>query len=108
MSTQEAYAFLAFGDRSVGPVDTAAVRDALVPIWLTKPETARRLRQRIRTVIVHAAEDLIANKVEASERKSAFGSFLAEICLSANDPIADMVVDEPFRTGRSRWVRARR
>ena len=49
--TLEAYAFPAFGDRSVGTIDTAAVRDALVPIWLTKPETARRLRQRIRTVI---------------------------------------------------------
>lgn len=51
LSTLEAYAFSAFGDRSVASIDTAAVRDALVPIWLTKPETARRLRQRIRTVI---------------------------------------------------------
>jgi integrase len=51
LSTLEAYAFPAFGDLSVALVDTAAVRDALVPIWLGKPETARRLRQRIRTVI---------------------------------------------------------
>ena len=51
LSTLEAYAFPAFGDRSVRTIDTSAVRDALVPIWLTKPETARRLRQRIRTVI---------------------------------------------------------
>ena len=47
----EAYAFPAFGDESVAHVDAAAVRDALAAIWLTKPETARRLRQRIRTVI---------------------------------------------------------
>ena len=51
LATLEAYAFPALGDRSVATIDTAAVRDALVPIWLAKPETARRLRQRIRTVI---------------------------------------------------------
>jgi len=51
LSTLEAYAFPAFGDLSVAAVGTAEVRDALVPIWLSKPETARRLRQRIRTVI---------------------------------------------------------
>ena len=51
INTLEAYAFPAFGDRSVGQVDAAAVRDALAAIWLEKPETARRLRQRIRTVI---------------------------------------------------------
>lgn len=51
LSTLETYAFPAFGDRSVADVGTAAVREALVPIWLSKAETARRLRQRIRTVI---------------------------------------------------------
>lgn len=51
LSTLEAYAFPAFGDRSVANVDAAAVRDALAAIWLAKPETARRLRQRISTVI---------------------------------------------------------
>lgn len=51
LSTLETYAFPAFGERSVADVDAAAVRDALAAIWLKKPETARRLRQRIRTVI---------------------------------------------------------
>lgn len=51
LSTLETYAFPAFGDRSVADIDAAAVRDALAAIWLKKPETARRLRQRIRTVI---------------------------------------------------------
>lgn len=51
LSTLESYAFPAFGDRSVAQVDAPAVRDALASIWLEKPETARRLRQRIRTVI---------------------------------------------------------
>jgi len=51
LSTLETYAFPAFGDWSVAQVDAPAVRDALAAIWLTKPETARRLRQRIVTVI---------------------------------------------------------
>lgn len=51
LSSLEAYAFPSIGDVSVGLVDSAAVRDALAAIWLVKPETARRLRQRIRTVI---------------------------------------------------------
>ncbi len=51
LSTLESYAFPAFGNRSVADVDAAAVRDALAAIWLQKPETARRLRQRICTVV---------------------------------------------------------
>ncbi|CCA93379.1 integrase arm-type DNA-binding domain-containing protein [Novosphingobium sp. PP1Y] len=51
LATLEAYVFPAFGDVSVGTVDAPAVRDVLAAIWLTKPETARRLRQRIVTVI---------------------------------------------------------
>lgn len=51
LATLEAYAFPAFGDISVDKIDAPAVRDALAAIWLAKPETARRLRQRIVTVI---------------------------------------------------------
>jgi integrase len=39
------------------PVDritSAMVRDALAPIWLTIPETARRILQRVRTVIEYS------------------------------------------------------
>ena len=51
LSTLETYAYPSFGDVSVALVDAPAVRDALASIWLTKPETARRVRQRIRSVI---------------------------------------------------------
>ncbi len=51
LSTLTNYAFPAFGESAVNVVSEAAVRDVLATIWLTKPETARRLRQRIRTVI---------------------------------------------------------
>ncbi|WP_066556798.1 tyrosine-type recombinase/integrase [Croceicoccus bisphenolivorans] len=51
LSSLEAHAFPDIGDRSVAELDAAAVRDVLAAIWLKKPETARRVRQRIRTVI---------------------------------------------------------
>lgn len=51
LSTLESYAFPHFGDVRLDMVDTGHVRDALAAIWLTKPETARRVRQRIATVL---------------------------------------------------------
>ena len=39
------------GDRPVGEVTTADVLAALTPIWTSKPETARRVRQRIGAVM---------------------------------------------------------
>jgi integrase len=51
ISTLEAYAFPHFGNSAISELDTSAVRDALAAIWLSKPETARRLRQRINTVV---------------------------------------------------------
>jgi len=54
LSTLEAYAFPRFGDLRVDQVGTGHVRDALADIWLTKPETARRVRQRIGKVLDYA------------------------------------------------------
>ena len=51
LNTLETYAVPKFGNRSIADIDAAAVRDCLAAIWLEKPETARRLRQRINTVI---------------------------------------------------------
>lgn len=51
LSTLTAYAFPHFGDVAVSEIDGPHVRDALVTIWLDKPETAKRVRQRIVTVI---------------------------------------------------------
>jgi len=39
------------GDRRVDQIDTPEILKALSPIWLTKQETARRVRQRIGTVL---------------------------------------------------------
>jgi integrase len=51
INTLKAYAYPAFGDRRVDQIDTPEILKALSPIWLTKPETARRVRQRIGTVL---------------------------------------------------------
>ena len=47
LSTLEAYAFPHFGDVSVSEIEGPEVRDALVAIWLQKPETARRFRRAV-------------------------------------------------------------
>lgn len=51
LSTLEAYAFPRIGDRLVNDIEGPIIRDVLAPIWLSKPETARRVRQRIGTVL---------------------------------------------------------
>lgn len=51
LSTLRTYAIPHLGTRSVDQVETPDVLRALSPIWLTKPETARRVRQRIGTVL---------------------------------------------------------
>jgi integrase len=51
MQSLEAYAFPAIGERSVNEIDGAAVRELLMSIWLTKHETAVRVRQRINTIL---------------------------------------------------------
>lgn len=51
LATLETYAFPTIGDLSVDKVTAADVRDLLMPIWLVKPETARRVLQRIGTVL---------------------------------------------------------
>lgn len=51
LSTLETYAFPTIGRLRVSEVSTADVLGVLTPIWLTKPETAKRVRQRIGTVM---------------------------------------------------------
>jgi integrase len=45
------YIFPAIGDKPVDTITSIMVRDALAPIWLTIPETARRALQRIGAVL---------------------------------------------------------
>lgn len=51
LRTLEMFAFPAIGDLPVSEITGPMVRDLLAEIWLTKPETARRVRQRIGAVL---------------------------------------------------------
>ncbi|AJP73702.1 tyrosine-type recombinase/integrase [Sphingomonas hengshuiensis] len=51
IATLKTYAFPKMGDRLVSEIEGPLIRDVLAPIWLSKPETARRVRQRIGTVL---------------------------------------------------------
>lgn len=51
LQSMEAYAFPEIGDRMVADVTQADVLAVLRPIWTDKAETARRVRQRMRTVL---------------------------------------------------------
>ena len=53
-STLETYAFPTIGTVKVNEISRKQVVDALSPIWHTKAETARRVRQRIRAVMDRA------------------------------------------------------
>lgn len=50
----ENHVFPAFGAEPVDRIDSIRVRDVLAPIWLTIPETARRVLQRIGAVLDYA------------------------------------------------------
>ena len=47
----ERYAFPRIGSRPVSQVNSADVLEILAPIWHVKPETARAVRQRVRSVL---------------------------------------------------------
>lgn len=51
IATLESYAFPKLGGRRVDEIEGPLIRDVLAPIWLSKPETARRVRQRIGSVL---------------------------------------------------------
>jgi integrase len=51
INTLKAYVFPVMGEKRVNQIETADVLRALSPIWLSKPETARRVRQRVSAVL---------------------------------------------------------
>ena len=58
LSTLRQYVFPMIGDKPVAEVGSADILEIIQPLWLTKPETARRTKQRIGTVLdwAHARE----------------------------------------------------
>lgn len=54
LSSLETHAFPTLGRLAVNEIDARTIAKALKPIWLTKPMIARKVRQRIGTVINYA------------------------------------------------------
>jgi integrase len=53
-STMEAYVFPIIGDEPVAEVGAGDILNVLMPIWFTRPETARRVLQRLEAVFKSA------------------------------------------------------
>jgi integrase len=51
LATLDAYAFPIIGSSTVDHIDAPAIQKVLLPIWLAKPETSRRVKQRIGVVL---------------------------------------------------------
>ncbi|MFD1703462.1 tyrosine-type recombinase/integrase [Methylopila henanensis] len=51
INTLRTYAIPLIGDRLVNSIETPDILTVLSPIWLTKPETARRVRQRLKVIL---------------------------------------------------------
>lgn len=54
LSTLETYVFPKLGRTRVDLIDASDMQSVLRPIWCTKPETARRVRQRLASVLNYA------------------------------------------------------
>lgn len=50
INTLTTFAFPQIGERRLDQIGTADILSVLSPVWLTRPETARRVRQRLKTV----------------------------------------------------------
>ena len=61
LNTLKAHVFPKFGSKRVHEVSSADIMGALTPIWTSRPETARRVKQRISAVLQWA----IANGLRA-------------------------------------------
>lgn len=76
LSTLEAYAFPAFGNLQVSCVGVGHIRDALADIWLSKHETATRVRQRIANVLDFAKAQGIRSGDNPADLKGSLGELL--------------------------------
>ena len=54
LASLKRHAYPKLGNVRVDQVDASAIRDALAPIWTTKPAIAKKVRQRIGTVLNYA------------------------------------------------------
>jgi len=71
INTLQTFAFPVIGSRRVDVIQSGDILRVLQPIWLEKPETARRVRQRLRTVFdwsIAAQHRVASNPLAGIER----------------------------------------
>ena len=67
-STLKTYAYPTLGSRPIAAIDGALITDAIQSIWIKKPETARRVKQRIERVIQWVRDGRPLSSKGASKR----------------------------------------
>jgi integrase len=74
-STLEAYAYPILGDKAVADIDVSMVKEVIEPIWLTKNETASRVRSRLEKVLGWAS----VHGYRSGENPARWSGYLSEI-----------------------------
>jgi hypothetical protein len=77
INTLRDYAFPKIGRMPLDSIDQTEVMMCLSPIWTEKHETARRLSQRIKTVLVEA---------DAGQKQASFFLLFWDLCISLGFP----------------------
>ena len=67
-NTLRDYAFKTLGSRPILAIDGALITEALAPVWRKKPETARRVKQRIERVVKWVKDGMPLPSQGASKR----------------------------------------
>jgi integrase len=67
-STLKAYAYRSLGTRPISAIDGAIITEALSPIWMTKMETAARVKQRIERIVQWVKDGMPLPQQGASKR----------------------------------------
>ncbi|MEG3149257.1 integrase arm-type DNA-binding domain-containing protein [Sphingomonas sp. ZT3P38] len=106
LSTLEDHAFGLLGSRRIDMIDAALVRDMLAPIWTRIPCTARKLRQRVGTVLNYAYskgwrehEAPLKSVTLGLARQASAGNFAA-MPYSEVPKFVATIVNKPATTGR--------
>ncbi len=107
IASLENHVFPSIGARPIDEVESAVVRDVLEPIWLSIPDTAKRILQRIGAVLDYAhirgwiASEMSLRSVRKGlPRQSAVTQHLAAMPYSDVPNFMNTLVDLPPTIGR--------
>ena len=91
ITTLETYAFPSLGIHPIDDISSRDIRDTLAPIWRKKPETARRVLQRITAVLDYAHSiELRQNEAPTRSVRAGLGKQNAKTKHHASLPYSEM------------------